>query len=630
MEHLKNMSTEAQSSKEKADCIIEWLRDFANRRVNSLLMDERRMVSPHIVLEFGNHGLFGMLAPTQYGGLGLKLVDVYRVVQQVAAIDTTLGAMLGIHNALVVNNLVINGTEEQKLQFLPQLTSGRQLGSFAVTEEGLSNNYKLLSTKAVKQTDGSWLLYGSKIWIGLSSWSGVLIVLANEIDEQGHGKGISCFVVSSDTAGIRFGDESLTMGVKAIIQNAIHFDAVRIEANGLLGNSGFGLEVAKTSFKVGRIGISMISLGVMKRVSQLMYRYAERRSLSSSTLLENTNFRSHLYWNLQAAKALEVFVKFVGNQIDENNYLHDDACNLLKIICPELAYKTVDNGMQMIGARGYIETNYIPQLMRDVRLLRIFEGSTEALGDSLGRSYIRHSSNVEQHLLVEKLNAIDLLNELEVLKSEIIIIIGDADDSKIYIQYAELVGYACVFAVNRMIDEGIKNIGLDWAEKAYKKNYATLKKQLDNFELQPDPSVLKSLVDSLVQEIGDVYQQATDEERYFDNYLVPDEYRNKVLDATISSLETENQETLRFVENETTVQKWLVEQLSIMLKTESSISPDASIYDLHLDSINAVELMIQIGSRYEVDLDEKFLFGNFSIADITFEIVRQINEKSQG
>ncbi len=141
---------------------------------------------------------------------------------------------------------------------------------------------------------------------------------------------------------------------------------------------------------------------------------------------------------------------------------------------------------------------------------------------------------------------------------------------------------------------------------------------------------MQKLANELVQEIGDVYQQATDEERYFDSYLVPDEYRNKPLDNTNpSSLDTKNKEISRSVENEATVEKWLIEQLSIMLKTDSSLSSNTSIYDLHLDSINAVELMIQIGSRYEVDLDEKFLFGNFSIADITFEIVRQINEKSE-
>jgi alkylation response protein AidB-like acyl-CoA dehydrogenase len=111
---MENMNIESQQSKEKADHLIEWLRDFANRRINSHLMDERRTVPPHIVLEFGNHGLFGMLAPIEYGGLGLKFVDVFRVIQQVSAIDTTLGGMLGIHNALVVHNLVNSATEEQK------------------------------------------------------------------------------------------------------------------------------------------------------------------------------------------------------------------------------------------------------------------------------------------------------------------------------------------------------------------------------------------------------------------------------------------------------------------------------------------------------------------------------------
>ena len=465
------------------------------------------------------------------------------------------------------------------------------------------------------------------MWIGLSSWSGVLIVLANEIDEQGYGKGISCFVVPSESVGIRFGDESLTMGVRAIIQNTIYFDGVRIEKNGLLGNSGFGLEIAKTSFNIGRLGISIASMGVIKRVSQLMCRYAKRRNLSTGYLSDNTNFREQLYSNFQSLFALETFITFLGNQIDREISVHDDFFNLLKMICPELAYTAVDSGMQIIGARGYIETNCIPQLSRDVRLFRIFEGSTEALGDSLGRSYIRYNSDAMPHLLVKTLNANNLLEELEELKSEILVIIGDVDDSRIYIKYAELVGYACIFAVNQIISSDVQNTGLIWAEKRYKKHYYELKQQLANFELPPNFSLLQKLADELVQEIGDVYQQATDEERYFDSYLVPDEYRNKSLDINLGSLDTKNKEIPRSVENEATVEKWLIEQLSIMLKTDSSLSSNTSIYDLHLDSINAVELMIQIGSRYEVDLDEKFLFGNFSIADITFEIVRQINEK---
>jgi acyl carrier protein len=453
-----------------------------------------------------------------------------------------------------------------------------------------------------------------------------MIVLANEVNEFGKNKGISCFVISSDSPGVHLGDESLTMGVRAIIQNSVHFKGAHVKKDDLLGRSGFGLDVIKHSLNMGRLVVSMASVSAIKRASQIMFRYAEHRKVSFGVLSDSTLFRESFYWNSQVSAALESSVKFICEQFDQGNSIHDDACTLLKIICPELAWQVVDNAMQTLGARGYIETNALPQLMRDVRLLRIFEGPTETLGDSLGRAYISHNSTVLKHLFTEKLNQPNLFAELESLKNRIILTVGDIDDSRIYVRYAILVGYAFIAAVN----QDAHNIDvLDWSNRIYKKNYLELEQLLNDFSLPPNTSFLKVFADNLAIDIGNIYQQGTDEERFIDNYLIPDMYQNVQSQTSSDEAVPQHFSKQTLAEDELNVEAWLIEQLSAILKIDSSsLDAKSNIYDLNLDSISSVELAVLINSFYNVDLDEKFLFGNYSVADIAAEITSQIRQNS--
>ncbi len=153
--------------------MIAWLRKFAERRINSRLMDQRRNVAPHIVLELGRQGFFGMTIPMDLGGSELTVVDFLRVLEQTAAVDPTLALLVGIHDSLGCRPLVRYGSEALPQELLRDLAAGRQLAAFAITEPGAGSNPRAIRTEAIK-TAGGWRVTGEKWWSGLAAWAGVI------------------------------------------------------------------------------------------------------------------------------------------------------------------------------------------------------------------------------------------------------------------------------------------------------------------------------------------------------------------------------------------------------------------------------------------------------------------------
>lgn len=230
--------TPMPDSRATADALILWLRAFAARRLNSQLMDERRTVAPHVVLEFGNHGMFGLEVPRALGGLGLATSDSYRVMEQLAAIDLTLALLVGIHNALGLHPILRHGLPTLKEELIPAMAGGRQLASFAITELSAGSHPKAIETTAVLGSDGRWTIHGRKQWIGTASWSGTISVIAKARDISGEHLGSVAFAADADAEGVSFGPEAMTMGMKATVQVPVFFDRVQVDAARVLGEVG--------------------------------------------------------------------------------------------------------------------------------------------------------------------------------------------------------------------------------------------------------------------------------------------------------------------------------------------------------------------------------------------------------
>ncbi|MGJ4952831.1 AMP-binding protein [Bradyrhizobium sp. HKCCYLS20291] len=371
--------SERPGSAERADRVIGWLRDYAETRIDSRLIDERRAMSPHIVLDFGRMGLLGMRASQEIGGLALSYRDMLRVLQQIAAIDTTIAAFVAAHNVLGVQPVLRHGTEAQRRLLLPDLAQGRQLGSFAFTEPAAGSNSAAIAATAVENDDGTFTLNGSKRWIGTAAWAGTIHVFARVIDRAGVNRGVTAFTLAQHTPGLVQGPEELTVGLRGMVQNCVELRDVRATAADVLGEIGRGMQIAQGILQLGRACTAAVSAGVLKRSAQLMVRYAGRRQIASGRLLDNIMSRDRLTALLVEVIALEQFVDALAGWLDAGPDVPAEIYAAIKALSAEAAYRGVDSLVQMLGGRGYIETNLAPQMLRDVRLLRIFEGPTETM-----------------------------------------------------------------------------------------------------------------------------------------------------------------------------------------------------------------------------------------------------------
>lgn len=367
----------------RADVLVAWLRQYAARRMNSALDDERRSIAPHLLLDFGNRGLFGLQAPREAGGQDLATVDLVRVMAQLAAIDLTLATVVGVHNGLGLRPLLRFGSAAQRRAWLPLLAGGRQLAAFALSEPQAGSNPRAIGTRALR-VDGGWRLNGTKHLIGLASWSGVLSVFARAFDPAGRALGTVALLVPEDAPGLRQGAEALTMGMRAMVQNAIHFEDVFVPDEGVLGTPGAGMEVAQEAMGFARLGIGALCVGAMKRCAQLMARYAARRDIAGGRLLENAVTAWRLHDLDCAIGAADALVGTLARALDAGEALLQDACSACKCVLSELLWQAADDLMQMLGGRGYLENNIAPRLLRDARVLRILEGPSEALYTHLG------------------------------------------------------------------------------------------------------------------------------------------------------------------------------------------------------------------------------------------------------
>ncbi len=394
----------ANAVSKSADHLIEWLRDYARDSINSRVMDERRCISPSVVLDFGNKGLLGMQVPRQYGGLGLDNRSMLRVIEQIGAIDPTLALFVGLNNVLGIRPILNYAQRELKEALLPKLASGRELAAFALTESGAGSHPLGMSAKALPTATG-WQITGEKVWSGSAAWAGVINVFAQQMDAAGNPVGVSAFVVEKGTPGLKQGPEALTMGMRGMVQNAVLLQDVPVADDQRLGAAGKGMIVAQDAMMYGRLAIAAACVGGMKRCAQLMLRYSQRRTISTGKLLDNPVTMTRLNWLAGAIAATESLVTLIATRLDSEQFVPEELYAACKIAAPEFYWQAADHLVQCLGGRGYIEPNIAPQILRDARVLRIFEGPTESLAMYLGSRVINHPQSLQA--LFEELSVSD-------------------------------------------------------------------------------------------------------------------------------------------------------------------------------------------------------------------------------
>jgi acyl-CoA synthetase (AMP-forming)/AMP-acid ligase II/alkylation response protein AidB-like acyl-CoA dehydrogenase/acyl carrier protein len=376
---------------------LAWIRTYCATRINSYLIDERRTLPPYVVLDFGNQGLLGMQIPPAQGGLGFSTREFLKVMELLGSKDMTLALFVGLNNVLGVRPVLQFGTQRLKERYLPLLARGRELAAFALTEPAAGSNPQAIEATARTYGDAH-RVSGTKAWSGSAAWSGLMNVFAKNVDEHGRASGISAFAVPQTSPGVQQGPEALTMGMRGMIQNTVFLENVEVQPWQVLGQIGHGMTVAQDALCYGRLAIAATCLGATKLCVQLMLQYAGRRRVATGSLLQNPYTRAVLTEVRHQIAGIEALIDGVAERIDAGIEVSPEVLAVCKSVSTEVLWTTVDRTMQLAGGRGYIETNFIPQLFRDARIFRIFEGPTETLNHFVGASALRGRPALRAHL----------------------------------------------------------------------------------------------------------------------------------------------------------------------------------------------------------------------------------------
>ncbi|MEM9923111.1 MAG: AMP-binding protein [Cyanobacteria bacterium P01_D01_bin.50] len=602
----------SQTTAAKTDELIGWLRNYANERVNSQLLDERRCIPPYIVLDIGNRGLLGMQVPPEQGGLGLNNSDSMRIMEQLGAIDLNIALVVFNHNILGLRPILKYGAQPMRDEMVPILATGRELAAFAVSEPGAGSNPRGISTKAIPEGDGVWRLEGTKYWSGMAAWAGVINVFAQTLNHKGEPQGISGFAVRQGTPGLRQGPEALTLGMRGMIQNTIYLEGARVSHEQLLGSQANGMEAAQDAMMYGRLVIGAFSLGGMKRCAQLMLRYATRRSISTGRLLDNPVTLARLGELNAEITGLEVLISGMTKLLDQGWSIPVEPYIVCKVAGAEFFWKATDRLIQMLGGRGYVEPNIAPQLLRDARVCRIFEGPTETLNMFLGSRVINKSEELHK-FLCEALKAPAISQSLRTAAEQIQErCLGNQSpfqDRAASVRWAsalagEVATYAIFWAILQQANEysGSERLrrAIEWAQLNFEQTRAKALAGVPSEAILSNADVTTALISDYSQAIGDIEQTLAGEDRELDAFLrlerdkpqvkieVPTEIIEEakpVEDVVVEASESDSTHTV------VSIQTWIVDLLNREWRIPSeSIVPNKSFADYGLDSVMAVSL----------------------------------------
>jgi len=343
-------------------------------RPKSRQFEEAKGYPDGLFEELAKLGLMGMVAPESVGGAGADYVSYALALVELAAADGALSTIVSIQNSLIVGGLLKEGSEEQKARFLPALISGRMIGAFALTETDAGSDAAAIRTRAVK-VDGGWKLNGTKQFITSGRIGGLAMVFAVTDPEAGK-RGISGFLVPTDTPGYSVDKIEHKLGQAASDTCAVRFDDLFVEDALLYGREGRGLNIALANLEQGRIGIAAQCVGMAQAALEIAVAYARDRKTMGKPIIEHqaVGFRlADLATRLEAARQL---VLHAAGCKDAGFPCLKEASQA-KLFASEAAETIVSGAIQTLGGYGYLEEYGIAKIYRDVRVCQIYEGTSD-------------------------------------------------------------------------------------------------------------------------------------------------------------------------------------------------------------------------------------------------------------
>jgi len=350
-------------------------------------------------------GLFGVIIPEEYGGIGLSNAGYSRVLQQSSRHDSSVSLTIGAHSSIGMKGLLLYGSEEQKQKYLPRLAAGELIAAFCLTEPGSGSDAASIKTSASRDGNGEWILNGEKTWITNGGIADLYTVFART---QSAGGKLSAFIVERAFDGVSVGPKEDKLGIRASSTTTVSFVDVKVPAENLLGEEGKGFKTAMEILNNGRTGLGGGAVGGMKTcialaAQQAMERKQFGQSIGSFGLIKQKIARMTI-----DCFAAESVVWMVAHYIDSGHQDYATEAAISKVFASEAMRRAADEALQIAAGSGYMKELPYERIWRDARILTIFEGTSEIL-----RLFIALSGVREAGRLLEELGAAasDIFND---------------------------------------------------------------------------------------------------------------------------------------------------------------------------------------------------------------------------
>jgi acyl-CoA dehydrogenase len=348
------------------------VKDYVEEVVNPVWTEIERTdrLPQNVVDRARDLGLFGLAISPEYGGLGLSVVQKAVVHEMLGRGPWGLASYISVHTGIGCTGINLFGTKEQKERYLPKMASGEWLGSFGLTEPNAGSDASSLETRAERDGD-HWVLNGRKIFITNAPYAHHVMIFARAP------KGISAFIVDTDTPGYAVGQIFDTLGHKGSAICELVIDDCRIPAGQLVGEEGKGFDIAKRVLSEGRTMLSSRAVGSAQKAMELAIEHGEARKTFGKPLLDHQALAFRLAQMSARTEAGRLLAYRSAWLLDRGSPAIRES-STAKYFCGEGLWQTVDDAIQMLGGYGYIKGEYmIERIWRDSRVVRVYDGSSE-------------------------------------------------------------------------------------------------------------------------------------------------------------------------------------------------------------------------------------------------------------
>ncbi|MCX4773575.1 acyl-CoA dehydrogenase family protein [Streptomyces sp. NBC_01260] len=370
---------------EEQEAVRQLAKDFVARDIAPHVVewDRSENVDKSIVKKLGSLGFLGLTVPEEYGGSGGDHLTYCLVTEELGRGDSSVRGIVSVSLGLVAKTIAAWGDEEQKRQWLPRLTSGDAVGCFGLTEPGTGSDAGNLTTRAVRD-GGDYVINGSKMFITNGTWADVVLLFARTNDTPGH-KGISAFLVPAGTPGLSRRTIHGKLGLRGQATAELVLEDVRVPAATLMGPEGKGFSIAMSALAKGRMSVAAGCVGIARAALDAAVGYAGEReqfgkSIAGYQLVQE--LISDIAVDVDAARLL---TWRVADLIDRGEDFAT-AASKAKLFASEAAVRAANNALQVFGGYGYIDEYPVGKLLRDARVMTLYEGTSQIQKLIIGRA----------------------------------------------------------------------------------------------------------------------------------------------------------------------------------------------------------------------------------------------------